>query len=456
MKKQSLAQKLLALLLVFVLSGVLALPVFADEANGTENGYEYENGYEGEESDEGADEEDYDADKDEDYDAEDEDEDYDEEDADYNEDEDYNEEEEEEYVEIEPISEPVVYVLTVEVDGVEVDFIDQGPVMVDNRVLVPVRGAFDAMGFDEPDWNRSTREATLTRGDVVIVIPADGTTFTVNGATVTPDVPQRMMNRRLMLPLSAIAEAVRASHEWDSATQTAHIFTAVEDEPVAEEPAEDYDEEDEDYDEEADDEEDYEYDYNEEDKDADDEDDDDEFVLYTSSTYGFSIYHPASWVVADAQEIAALVEQLAHLLNDDALALFENAADTDAAVTWFDPTNATPTFMANTSIIVGESGGLTVEMLQEDEAKEILAEMFDELLAETFTSYVRIGDVVGVTAGDNYFIVFEANVSMLGADSSFFQAITVVGNNLYTFTFSTPHGALDVELFISMLETFTA
>lgn len=227
----------------------MALPVFAEEANGDENGYEYENGYEAGEEDEDAEDEDAEGSDEEDYDEDSE-----------NEDDEEDEDDEDEYVEIEPIAEPLVHVLTVEVDGVEVEFVDQGPVMVDNRVLVPVRGAFDAMGFDEPEWNRSTREATLTRGDVEIIIPADGTTFTVNGETVTPDVPQRMMNGRVMLPLSAIADAVGATHEWDNATQTAQIFTVVEEEPVDDE---DYDEEDEEYDEDADDDE----------EDADEEDD---------------------------------------------------------------------------------------------------------------------------------------------------------------------------------------
>jgi len=445
MKKQSLAQKLLALLLVFVLSGVLALPVFAEEANGGENGYEYENGYEGEENgeyDEDIAEEDYDADE-EHYDA-------DEEDG-----EDADEDEEEEYVEIEPITAPIEYVLTVEVDGVEVEFIDQGPIMADNRVLVPVRGAFDAMGFDEPGWNRSTREATLTRGDVEIIIPADGTTFTVNGETVTPDVPQRMLNNRLMLPLSAIADAVGATHEWDGTTQTAHIFTVVEEEPVEEEPAEDeeydYDEVEE-YDEDADEED---YDYDEDEAAADDDDAEDGFVLYTSSAYGFSIYHPAPWVVVDAQGLEGL-RALAALLqmDDELIAALEGG--TDAAVTWFDPTNATPTFMATASITVSEALDLTVEMLRDEGAKALLDELLNELLQENFDNFERTGGIVGLDIGDNYFILLDFTASSFGGDASFFQATTVVGDKMYMFTFVTPLGALDIELFKSMLATFSA
>ena len=281
MKKQSLARKLLALLLVFVLSGVMALPVFAEEANGNENGNEYENGYDAEENgEEYANDEDEDADDEDDY-VEENDENGEEDEVDENGEEVDDEDDNDEYAEdqlsdIEPITEPAVQELTVEVDGVEVVFVDQGPEMVANRVLVPVRGVFDAMGFDEPDWNRNTREATLTRGDVEIVIPADGATFTVNGEVVTPDVPQRMMNNRLMLPLGAIAEAVGATTSWDPDTQTAHIIT----EPVVDEPEEDEDEPvvDEDYDEE--DEEpanEYDYDYDDDDdEDADDNDVDDD------------------------------------------------------------------------------------------------------------------------------------------------------------------------------------
>jgi len=118
--------------------------------------------------------------------------------------------------------------LTVEVDGVEVSFADQGPINVGGTVFVPVRGVFEHMGFTAA-WSGSARTATLTGGGgVVVVIPADGTTFTVNGEVITPPAPQHMLNGRVMLPLRAVAEALGATPAWCPDTLTASITTAAD------------------------------------------------------------------------------------------------------------------------------------------------------------------------------------------------------------------------------------
>jgi len=114
--------------------------------------------------------------------------------------------------------------IRVTVDGSLVVFDDVQPQMVGSRVLVPVRGVFEYMGFDV-DWISETRTATLDRPGVSIVIPANGRTFTVNNEVITPDVPQQMINRRLMLPLRAVAEAVGGTADWDRVNRIAVITT---------------------------------------------------------------------------------------------------------------------------------------------------------------------------------------------------------------------------------------
>jgi len=114
--------------------------------------------------------------------------------------------------------------IAVFIDGQRVNFQDQEPVIVNERTLVPVRGAFEHMGF-EVDWISETRTATLINSEFTVLIPADGVTFSVNGTTFTPDVPQQMVNERMMLPLRAVAEAVGGTATWDSTTRTANIST---------------------------------------------------------------------------------------------------------------------------------------------------------------------------------------------------------------------------------------
>ena len=194
------------------------------------------------------------------------------------------------------------------VNGFEVEFVDQGPIMVGNHVFAPVRGVFTQMGFT-PTWNSTDRVATLTSDDVTVVIPADGAHFYVNGEIVTPSIPQMMLNGRIMLPVGAIATAVGAETGWDPAERVAFIISvvgnvepvdedvveededvveededvveedidedAVEEDEVIDEADEDVDEEDEDIDEEDEDE-DNDDDSDEEDNDDDNDDEDDE------------------------------------------------------------------------------------------------------------------------------------------------------------------------------------
>jgi len=115
-------------------------------------------------------------------------------------------------------SEPV----HVTVDGQLVLFQDQRPVMIQNRVMVPVRGVFERMGFTVT-WDYNTRMARLERSDVLIIIPADLNSFVVGTTVVSPSVPQRIINNRLMLPLRYVAEAAGGTAEWDAANRVAII-----------------------------------------------------------------------------------------------------------------------------------------------------------------------------------------------------------------------------------------
>jgi len=124
-------------------------------------------------------------------------------------------------------SNPVV----VKVDGQRVYFQDQEPIIIDNRVLVPVRGVFEQMGF-HVCWAIYTRATYLTSAENFIIIP-DGASFigiATGGVSSVSDVPPsllrtQLINNRLMLPLRAVAEAVGASVYWDSVNRIANIVT---------------------------------------------------------------------------------------------------------------------------------------------------------------------------------------------------------------------------------------
>jgi len=112
--------------------------------------------------------------------------------------------------------------ITVIINGESVAFDDQTPIMVNGRVLVPVRFVFEGLGFDV-DWNRSTSAAILERGNYTIVIVIGDSTFTVNGTSHDLDLPAQLINGRAMLPLGSILRAIGYDPIWSGTTRTVTI-----------------------------------------------------------------------------------------------------------------------------------------------------------------------------------------------------------------------------------------
>jgi len=118
--------------------------------------------------------------------------------------------------------------VSVTINGNRVNFSGQQPVIVNDRVLVPVRGVFEYMGF-QVTWYENARVARMVNHNTntVVIIPADLNSFVVNGMVITPDVPQRIVNDRLMLPVRAVSEALGGTVTWDSANRVASVFSVV-------------------------------------------------------------------------------------------------------------------------------------------------------------------------------------------------------------------------------------
>jgi|GEM_PF-58772 len=103
-----------------------------------------------------------------------------------------------------------------------VAFEDQNPVVVDGRTLVPVRGVFEALGFDV-NWNPATSQVTLTGSGDVIVLTIGSDVFTTNGVSNTLDVAAQTIEGRTMLPLRLVLESVGMNLQWDAGTSTVLI-----------------------------------------------------------------------------------------------------------------------------------------------------------------------------------------------------------------------------------------
>lgn len=106
---------------------------------------------------------------------------------------------------------------------------EPSPVLIDGRVLVPLRPVSEAVGA-EVNWDQNEGTIEINRGIrfVTLYIPTatnneTGDWATINGHYTDLDVPVRVMNGRTLVPLRFVGEALGAEVNWDRNTSTVTI-----------------------------------------------------------------------------------------------------------------------------------------------------------------------------------------------------------------------------------------
>jgi len=115
--------------------------------------------------------------------------------------------------------------VSVTIDGEPVVFQGQGPAIIDDRTLVPIRGVFEAIGF-EVGWSDATRTATLTSDEYVVIITIGSANFTTNGVIQMLDVPAQIIGSRTLLPIRAVLESVGFYVDWHEASRTVLVSSS--------------------------------------------------------------------------------------------------------------------------------------------------------------------------------------------------------------------------------------
>ena len=125
--------------------------------------------------------------------------------------------------------------INVTVNGTEIVFSDQQPVIINERTLLPIRSVMEAMG-KSVSWESETSTVTISDSTttVKLTIGSDvmlqSVTDEANGGSfsfeVPLDTPPMIINDRTCLPVRAVAEAFMATVDWDGATGTVMIITA--------------------------------------------------------------------------------------------------------------------------------------------------------------------------------------------------------------------------------------
>lgn len=118
------------------------------------------------------------------------------------------------------------------INGLEIAS-DQPPIIIEDRILVPLRVIFEALGATVT-WNNDTRSVIATRGDISLYLAIGSNTLYKNGQPVHLDVPGQIINDRTMVPLRAVSESFGANVVWDNDTRIVYVDINIE--PTPEKP----------------------------------------------------------------------------------------------------------------------------------------------------------------------------------------------------------------------------
>ena len=104
--------------------------------------------------------------------------------------------------------------IPVYINGLPIEF-DQQPVNENGRVLVPLRGIFEALGA-EVYWDNASRSIISNRGNINLIMTIDSNTMYKNGVAQYLDVPPKIINDRTMVPLRVIGETFGCNVLWEN------------------------------------------------------------------------------------------------------------------------------------------------------------------------------------------------------------------------------------------------
>jgi hypothetical protein len=104
--------------------------------------------------------------------------------------------------------------IPVTVNGAAVDFHGRGPIMRNDRVLVPLRGVLEQMGVFV-QWNPETQTVKADKAGTRVRLRIGDSSALVNGQSVSLDTPAKVVHGRTMVPLRFIGEALGETVDWD-------------------------------------------------------------------------------------------------------------------------------------------------------------------------------------------------------------------------------------------------
>ncbi|MCW2276932.1 stalk domain-containing protein [Heliophilum fasciatum] len=125
--------------------------------------------------------------------------------------------------------------ITVYLDGKKLAF-TQDPVIRDDRVLVPLRGIFEALGATV-QWDGNVQKVTATKEKTTLWLIIGSASAQKDGQEMLLDRPAEIIEGHTMVPLRFVSESMGCNVRWDDKSCSVWIKTenmnVIPDEPIA-------------------------------------------------------------------------------------------------------------------------------------------------------------------------------------------------------------------------------
>jgi hypothetical protein len=96
-------------------------------------------------------------------------------------------------------------------------------VMINGRVLIPSRAVVEALNA-KVNWNNQTKTATVKRDKISLEVTVNRQVAYLNDKPITLDVPAKLINNKLYLPLRLVSESLQAKVKWEEKDYTVTII----------------------------------------------------------------------------------------------------------------------------------------------------------------------------------------------------------------------------------------
>ncbi|WP_149095786.1 stalk domain-containing protein [Paenibacillus terrae] len=98
------------------------------------------------------------------------------------------------------------------------------PLLLDGTMLIPMRQLFEAQGA-RLSWDGSSKTVTATKNDTVLTYRIGELAATLNGNTLSLNVPGQIVEGNTMIPLRFVSEALGSTVKWEALTRTIRIVS---------------------------------------------------------------------------------------------------------------------------------------------------------------------------------------------------------------------------------------